>query len=56
MQTSAEIVRAEMLRVPELLAETEGKTSPLAWKIADTPELELPERYWQELNQLEMRN
>ena len=56
MQTSAEIVRVEMLRVPELLAETEGKTSPLAWKIADTPELELPERYWQELNQLGMRN
>ena len=31
--------------VPGLLRETEEKTDPLAWKIADVPNLKLPEEY-----------
>ncbi len=52
MAGSAEIVRAEILRVPDLLAEVESETSLLAWEIADIPELELPEPYQQVIEQL----
>ena len=52
MASSAEIVRAEILHVPDLLVEVESETSLLAWKIADIPELELPEPYQQLIEQL----
>ena len=45
MSDSAEICRQEIISVPEMLAQVESNTDPLAWKIADRPQLTLPEEY-----------
>lgn len=45
MSDSAEICRQEIISVPEMLAQVESNTDPLAWKIADRPQLTLPEAY-----------
>lgn len=34
-----------IISVPEMLAQVESNTDPLAWKIADRPQLTLPEEY-----------
>ena len=45
MSDSAEICRQEIISVPEMLAQVESNTDPLAWKIADRPQLTLLEEY-----------
>lgn len=42
----------EARRIPAYLAELEAETSPLAWRIADRPQLELPQAYVDRLNAL----
>lgn len=39
-------------QVPQLLAEVRRDTSPLAWRITDTPQLELPREYADKLAEL----
>lgn len=42
---SAEFCADKLQSIPVMLSELEETTSPLAWKIADQPQLELPEGY-----------
>lgn len=50
---SAEICAEKMREIPERLEEVEKETDPLAYRINDKPELELPEEYWDVLESLE---
>lgn len=42
---SARVCKRELVDIIDRLAETKEKTSPLAWKIQNKPELDLPEEY-----------
>lgn len=48
---SADICRKELRRVPEMLESVKENTSALGWRIADTPQLTLPEEYMQLVEQ-----
>ncbi len=50
---SAEICAGKMRGIPERLEEVEEETDPLAYRINDKPELELPTEYWGVLESLE---
>jgi tetratricopeptide (TPR) repeat protein len=42
---SARVCKRELIDISDRLAETKEKTSSLAWKIQNKPELDLPEEY-----------
>ena len=42
---NAQLCIEEAKKVPQYLSDTQGETSALAWKIADVPQLELPQEY-----------
>ena len=50
---SAEICRTHLLKIPQMLADVEKKTSTIAWKLDDKPELTLPPAYQQAIQQLQ---
>lgn len=49
---SAEICRAKLLEIPGMLEKVLEESDPLAWKIDEKPELELPEKYLELLQQI----
>ena len=49
----AALYAKRLLEIPDLLDSVKARTSPLAWKIQDQPELELPEEYAAYLNSLQ---
>ena len=50
---SAETCREKILRIPDMLEQVKANTSPIAWKIQHTPELDLPPKYQYRLKYLE---
>ena len=46
---NAQLCIEEAMHVPQYLSSVRKKTSALAWKIADTPQLELPQEYMNKL-------
>lgn len=42
---SAQVCAAKLQSIPQMLSDLEDTTSALAWKIADQPELKLPDEY-----------
>ena len=44
-QTGEAWCRARLEAIPEMLREVKASASPLAWKLTDQPELDLPEEY-----------
>ncbi len=49
---SAEVCRERMIEIPDMLQNVLDKTDPLAYRIQDKPELELPEEYEQILRSM----
>ncbi len=49
---SAEICREKLLEIPGMLEKVLEESDPLAWKIDEKPELELPEKYLELLQQI----
>lgn len=49
---SAEVCREKMVEIPDMLQKVLDKTDPLAYRIQDKPELELPEEYEQILRSM----
>lgn len=49
---SADYCRERLLEIPDMLEEVLEQTSPLAWRIHDKPELELPAEYLMALSEL----
>lgn len=49
----AALYAKRLLEIPDLLDSVKARTSPLAWKIQDQPELDLPEEYAAYLNSLQ---
>lgn len=49
----AALYAKRLLEIPDLLDAVKARTSPLAWKIQDQPELDLPEEYAAYLNSLQ---
>lgn len=49
---SAAVCAEKLRNIPQMLSALADTTSPLAWKIADQPQLELPEEYRQLLAQI----
>ena len=49
----AALYAKRLLEIPDLLDSVKARTSPLAWKIQDKPELDLPEEYAAYLNSLQ---
>lgn len=49
----AALYAKRLLEIPDLLDAVKARISPLAWKIQDQPELELPEEYAAYLNSLQ---
>ena len=50
---SAETCREKILRIPDMLEQVKANTSPIAWKIQHTPELDLPKKYQYRLKYLD---
>ncbi len=53
---SARICAEKLRHIPDMLESVRQTTDPLAWKIADTPQLELPEEYMQLLEEIQRLN
>ena len=53
---SARICAEKLGHIPDMLESVRQTTDPLAWKIADTPQLELPEEYMQLLEEIQRLN
>ena len=49
---SAQVCREKLLAIPDMLEEVRRSTDPLGWKIADQPQLTLPEEYLDILEKL----